>query len=83
MSRIGKLPVNLPKGVTVNVSDTNMVSVKGPLGELTQARRRTAPDTTGPSWRCRAGDPTYSRYTNVGAATNPLRWLAESGLWLQ
>jgi large subunit ribosomal protein L6 len=37
MSRIGKLPVNLPKGVTVNVSDTNMVSVKGPLGELTQA----------------------------------------------
>ena len=37
MSRIGKLPVNLPKGVTVSVSDTNMVSVKGPLGELTQA----------------------------------------------
>ncbi|MGA2406711.1 MAG: 50S ribosomal protein L6 [Bacteroidales bacterium] len=37
MSRIGKLPVNLPKGVTVNVSDTNVVSVKGPLGELTQA----------------------------------------------
>jgi large subunit ribosomal protein L6 len=36
MSRIGKLPVNLPKGVTVTVSDTNMVSVKGPLGELTQ-----------------------------------------------
>jgi large subunit ribosomal protein L6 len=36
MSRIGKLPVNLPKGVTVSVSDTNMVSVKGPLGELTQ-----------------------------------------------
>jgi large subunit ribosomal protein L6 len=37
MSRIGKLPVNLPKGVTVNISDTNMVSVKGPLGVLTQA----------------------------------------------
>ena len=37
MSRIGKLPVNLPKGVTVSVSDTNLVSVKGPLGELTQA----------------------------------------------
>jgi large subunit ribosomal protein L6 len=36
MSRIGKLPVNLPKGVTVNISDTNVVSVKGPLGELTQ-----------------------------------------------
>jgi large subunit ribosomal protein L6 len=37
MSRIGKLPVNLSKGVTVNISDDNMVSVKGPLGELTQA----------------------------------------------
>jgi large subunit ribosomal protein L6 len=36
MSRIGKLPVNLPKGVTVNISDANVVSVKGPLGELTQ-----------------------------------------------
>ncbi len=36
MSRIGKLPVNLPKGVTVEISDTNMVSVKGPLGVLTQ-----------------------------------------------
>jgi large subunit ribosomal protein L6 len=36
MSRIGKLPVNLPKGVTVSVSDTNVVSVKGPLGELNQ-----------------------------------------------
>jgi len=37
MSRIGKLPVNLPKSVTVSISDTNMVSVKGPLGVLTQA----------------------------------------------
>jgi large subunit ribosomal protein L6 len=37
MSRIGKLPVNLPKGVTVSISDSNVVSVKGPLGELTQA----------------------------------------------
>ena len=36
MSRIGKLPVNLPKGVTVSISDTNEVSVKGPLGELKQ-----------------------------------------------
>jgi large subunit ribosomal protein L6 len=37
MSRIGKLPVTLPDGVTVNISDNNVVSVKGPLGELTQA----------------------------------------------
>jgi len=37
MSRIGKLPVTLPKGVTVSISDTNEVSVKGPLGELKQS----------------------------------------------
>lgn len=37
MSRIGKLPIVLPGNVTVNVSDTNIVTVKGPLGELTQA----------------------------------------------
>ena len=36
MSRIGKLPVNLPKGVSVSVNDDNVVSVKGPLGELSQ-----------------------------------------------
>lgn len=36
MSRIGKLPVNLPSGVTITVSDDNMVSVKGPLGTLSQ-----------------------------------------------
>ena len=36
MSRIGKLPVNLPAGVTVTVSPDNVVSVKGPLGTLSQ-----------------------------------------------
>jgi len=36
MSRIGKLPVNLPSGVTLSVSDDNVVSVKGPLGTLSQ-----------------------------------------------
>jgi large subunit ribosomal protein L6 len=36
MSRIGKLPINLPAGVTVDVSDTNEILVKGPLGELKQ-----------------------------------------------
>lgn len=34
MSRIGKLPVALPAGVEVNVSDNNLVTVKGPKGEL-------------------------------------------------
>lgn len=36
MSRIGKLPIEIPKGVTLNISDEK-VTVKGPLGELTQA----------------------------------------------
>ncbi len=34
MSRIGKLPVNLPAGVEVKVDDKNVVTVKGPKGEL-------------------------------------------------
>ncbi len=37
MSRIGKLPITLPAGVTVNVSDNNVVNVTGPKGELRQA----------------------------------------------
>lgn len=36
MSRIGKRPVNLPAGVTVEVLKGNTVKVKGPKGELTQ-----------------------------------------------
>jgi len=36
MSRIGILPVEVPKGVTVTVSDDNIVVVKGPKGELKQ-----------------------------------------------
>ena len=36
MSRIGKLPIEIPAGVTINVSKENLVTVKGPLGILTQ-----------------------------------------------
>jgi len=36
MSRIGKLPVEIPSGVTVTVDDANVVTVKGPLGSLSQ-----------------------------------------------
>ncbi|WP_053971514.1 50S ribosomal protein L6 [Mangrovimonas sp. ST2L15] len=35
MSRIGKNPVAIPEGVTVEVKD-NLITVKGKLGELTQ-----------------------------------------------
>ncbi len=34
MSRIGKLPVTVPAGVEIKVSDSNLVTVKGPKGEL-------------------------------------------------
>ncbi|HBG42572.1 MAG TPA: 50S ribosomal protein L6 [Porphyromonadaceae bacterium] len=37
MSRIGKLPITLPQGVTVTVGEKNAITVKGPKGELTQA----------------------------------------------
>ena len=36
MSRIGKLPVHVPDGVSVSVGDDNVVAVKGPKGQLTQ-----------------------------------------------
>jgi large subunit ribosomal protein L6 len=37
MSRIGKKPVAIPKGVTISVGADNVVTVKGPKGELKQA----------------------------------------------
>ena len=36
MSRIGRLPVAIPAGVTVTVAENNKVTVKGPKGELTR-----------------------------------------------
>lgn len=37
MSRIGKLPITIPAGVTVSVDKDNLVTVKGAKGELTQS----------------------------------------------
>ena len=37
MSRIGKAPIQLPAGVTINVAAENNVTVKGPKGELKAA----------------------------------------------
>ena len=36
MSRIGKTPITIPAGVEISVSDTNVVTVKGPKGTLEQ-----------------------------------------------
>jgi len=43
MSRIGKLPIPVPAGVTVTVDERNMVVVKGPKGTLSQ---QVNPDIT-------------------------------------
>ncbi|HVZ55156.1 MAG TPA: 50S ribosomal protein L6 [Chitinophagaceae bacterium] len=37
MSRIGKKPIQIPAGVTVTVGNDNVITVKGPKGELKQA----------------------------------------------
>ena len=34
MSRIGRLPVAIPAGVTVEIAENNVVTVKGPKGTL-------------------------------------------------
>lgn len=39
MSRIGRTPITVPAGVTVDIAEGNVVTVKGPKGELTQALR--------------------------------------------
>ena len=36
MSRIGRMPIELPAGVEVQIGDNNVVTVKGPKGALTQ-----------------------------------------------
>ena len=43
MSRIGKMPITIPAGVTVNVDENNLVTVKGPKGTLSQ---QVNPDIT-------------------------------------
>jgi large subunit ribosomal protein L6 len=40
MSRIGKQPITIPSGVTVSVSNDNVVTVKGPKGELKETLDR-------------------------------------------
>lgn len=39
MSRVGKLPIAVPSGVTVTVTPDNVVTVKGPKGQLVRAMR--------------------------------------------
>ena len=39
MSRIGRAPITVPAGVDVKIGEGNVVTVKGPKGELTQSLR--------------------------------------------
>ena len=39
MSRIGRMPITVPAGVTVKIDEGNVVTVKGPKGELTRSLR--------------------------------------------
>lgn len=36
MSRVGKMPIAIPAGVTVDIAENNLVTVKGPKGELSR-----------------------------------------------
>ncbi len=47
MSRIGKAPIAIPSGVTVTVSKENVVTVKGPKGELKETVDRDIIVTVG------------------------------------
>lgn len=40
MSRIGTMPIEVPSGVDVDIDDRNVVTVRGPGGELTQRFNR-------------------------------------------
>ncbi|XVJ64869.1 MAG: 50S ribosomal protein L6 [Lacibacter sp.] len=60
MSRIGKKPVAVPQGVTVTVGKDNVITVKGPKGELKEAIDR---DIT---VEVKDGEVTFSRPTDQG-----------------
>lgn len=60
MSRIGKNPVSIPQGVTITLGKDNVVTVKGPKGELKEAIDR---DIT---VEVKDGEVTFSRPTDQG-----------------
>jgi large subunit ribosomal protein L6 len=69
MSRIGKQPVVLPKGVTAAVGSDNVISVKGPKGELKEAIDRDITVTVN------EGEVT------IGRPTDQIRHKAMHGLY--
>ena len=60
MSRIGKKPVVIPKGVTITVGSDNIITVKGPKGELKEAIDRDI------KVEVKEGEVTFNRPTDQG-----------------
>lgn len=60
MSRIGKKPVVIPKGVTITVGSDNVITVKGPKGELKEAIDRDI------KVEVKEGEVTFNRPTDQG-----------------
>lgn len=58
MSRVGNLPISLPKGVDVQLSKSNLVTVKGPKGTL---HEQLDPDI---AMKMEDGSITFARPTN-------------------
>lgn len=60
MSRIGKQPIVIPQGVTITVGNDNVVTVKGPKGELKEAVDRDI------IVEVKDGEVTFNRPTDQG-----------------
>lgn len=69
MSRIGKQPITVPSGVTITVGNDNMVTVKGPKGELKQLLDRDIKVET------------KDGIVNIGRPTDQIRHRALHGLY--
>jgi large subunit ribosomal protein L6 len=93
MSRIGKLPIPVPKGVDVQIEENNTVTVKGPKGTLTQQLHPTMilvkedgvvqvqrPDDTGPSRALHGLTRTLLNNMVVGVTTGYRKSLVISGV---
>ena len=63
MSRIGRNPITVPAGVTVTIGDENVVTVKGPLGTLTEklSKKMTIEQKDGVVIVSRPGDENEDR----------------------
>ena len=70
MSRIGRLPVAIPAGVTVDIQENNHVVVKGPKGTLERTGRRIcssykterSEENESSSWSDQNSDPQHGSW---------------------